>query len=400
MWKLVKYSLSMRRTQSIATAFTVAAAAAVLFCALLVYQGAQAGIARAGDQLGADLMAMPAQAASEVDEQTVLFTGAPVSFFLDDDVIADIEAIDGVTRVSGQFYGRTLDKGCCSASQPVRLIGFDPDTDWIIGSWAGLAEGEHLGAGRVVIGSNVDGFESGSGSLLSQVVQVVAVLEPTGTDLDGSIVMDIDQVRALSAAEPEFADLWREYGDPDGLVSVVMVQTEPGATDAVARKMALLPGVAVVESSTVLSGAGDRMAALLVAFGFVAALMVVACVLQLFARFYSVVWERRGELALYRSLGATRRDLRVLIVGEAALLMGTGVVAGLAVGDLLHLVVPALLANMGSFPYVAPSAAAVLLDALCVIVLLAVLGLAAVLVPLRQSARISPAAAMQIGDID
>ena len=400
MWKLIKYSLSMRRTQSAATLFTVAVAAAVLFMLLLVYQGAQAGIDRASDQLGADIMVMPADAASEVDETAVLFTGAPVSMFLDAGLVDEIASIDGVEKATGQFYGRTLDKSCCSTSDPARLIGFDPATDWIVSSWAGLAPGEKLGAGRIIIGSNVSGFESGTGSLLSQVVQVATVLEPTGTDLDGSIVMDIDQVRSLSSAEPGFADLWKQYGAPDGLVSVVMVGAEPGRVDDVAMSIARLPGVAVVKSSAVLAGTAGRMTSLLSILGIAAVAMLVASVLQLFARFYSVVWERRAELALYRSLGATRKDLRTLIGGEAAVLLGAGVVVGLVAGALLQLAVPAVLADGGSFPYVAPSVPQVLLDALAIAVLFGLLGLAAVFVPLRQSARIAPATAMQTGDID
>ena len=53
-----------------------------------------------------------------------------------------------------------------------------------------------------------------------------------------------------------------------------------------------------------------------------AILMVVVTLLQLFARFYSTVWDRKSELALYRAIGASQADLKKLIIGEMGALVG------------------------------------------------------------------------------
>ena len=132
----------------------------------------------------------------------------------------------------------------------------------------------------------------------------------------------------------------------------------------------------------------------------VAALLVVATLFQLFARFFSLAWDRRGELALYRALGASKREVSRLIVGEAGVLVGGGAVVGLVLGAALYLAVPSLLAGLGTFPYVSPGAATVAAVALGVLALFAIVGFAAVAWPLARAGRIDPASAMQTGDID
>lgn len=400
MWKMIRYSLSMRRTHSLAVLCTIAATVAVLFALLLTYQGTSDGVRTASDRMGADLMVVPADAAAGVNADTLLFTGAPVTMYLNSSLLTQVKGVEGVEAATAQFYGRTLDNSCCSATRPVRLIGFDASDDWIISSWAQMPSDEKLGAGRVIIGSSVDGFEAGRGYLLGTSVEVAAVLEPTGTDLDGSLIMDIDQVRQLSRNEEGFADLWSTYGDPDDLVSAILVRVEEGEVDEVRARLATLDGVSVLASSEVLSSVGGQLSAMLRVIMVVAVLMVLLSVLQLFARFYTTVWERRGELALYRALGATRRDLMLLIGGEAGILMAAGLVIGFVLGGLLFALVPSVLASAGSFPFIMPGVGHVALFAVAVVVVFAVLGLVAVLAPLRQCARVSPVAAMSAGDID
>lgn len=399
MLTLIRHAIAMRRTQSLATLFSVALASAVVLALALSFIGVQNGLSRSAERMGADLMVIPAEAAVGLDENALLFTGSPANMYMDESVADEIAAVEGVERVSAQFYGQTLDASCCSASTPSRLIGIDPQTDWVVSPWAD-ADLSGLGEGQIVVGADMEADFSDSPRVLGHDVEVAAVLDATGSDLDGSVLMGIDQVRAFVKETPELAYLWDEYGDPDTLVSCVMVDVADGAEEAVAAELSGMQGLYVVQGSATVDRVADQMGSVFAIMMGAAALLVAATLFQLFARFFSLAWDRRSELALYRALGASRREVSRLIVGEAGILVGGGVVVGIVLGAVLFMVVPGVLAGAGSFPFIAPSLGLCALCAAGTAVLFAVIGLAAVAWPLARAGRIDPSSAMQTGDID
>lgn len=399
MFTLIRHAISMRRTQSLATLLSVALASAVVLALALSFIGVQNGLSRSAERMGADLMVIPSEAAVGLDENALLFTGSPANMYMDESVADEIAAVEGVERVSAQFYGQTLDASCCSASTPSRLIGIDPQTDWVVSPWAD-ADLSQLSDGQIVVGADMEADFSDNPRVLGHDVEVAAVLDATGSDLDGSVLMGIDQVRAFVKETPELAYLWDEYGDPDTLVSCVMVDVADGAEEAVAAELSGMPGLYVVQGSATVDRVADQLGSVFAIMLGAAALLVVATLFQLFARFFSLAWDRRSELALYRALGASRREISRLIVGEAGILVGGGVAAGIVLGAVLFLLVPGVLAGAGSFPFIAPSPALCVLCALGTAVLFAVIGLAAVAWPLARAGRIDPSSAMQTGDID
>jgi putative ABC transport system permease protein len=99
------------------------------------------------------------------------------------------------------------------------------------------------------------------------------------------------------------------------------------------------------------------------------------------------VAERTGEIGLLRAVGATRRTILTLFLGEAALAAAIGGAAGLALGlgvaGLLKLAVPAL-------PVHTPWLYAVLAELLAVAV-----GIAAGVLPARRAAHLDPLEALR-----
>ncbi len=97
--------------------------------------------------------------------------------------------------------------------------------------------------------------------------------------------------------------------------------------------------------------------------------------------------ERKSEIGLLRALGAGRRQILSLFIGEAIVLAGLGGVAGLAVGTggawLLGVLVPALPTHT-SWRYV------LLAEGLAVVI-----GLAAGVLPARHAARLDPIEALR-----
>lgn len=403
MWSLIRQSIAMRKVQSASVLVGVVLGVASLFALFLLYQGVFSGIATSISRDGADLLVIPSDAESSVSDDDLLFTGAPVTMYFSSSVADQIAGIDGVERVTGQFYGQTLDASCCSSIGAVRLVGYDASIDWVIRPWATMDGGEipsQLVEGEVIIGSNVKGFGVDDPKVLGNPVTVVAVLAPTGTDLDDCILMDIDQVRAISAATDGYGHYWEKYGDPTGLLSAVLVSVDDGDQDAVAAKIEALGGVHVIKSAEAVKEVQGQMRVVFQVMLGAGVLLAVASLAQLFARFFSMAWDRRRELALYRAVGASRRDISRLIAGEAAVLVGAGSAVGLVLGVGLYRLMLGLLTTQGGFPFIACAPLVVAGGAVIIIVIFAIAGALAVAAPLRQAGRIDPASALQQVDID
>lgn len=165
-------------------------------------------------------------------------------------------------------------------------------------------------------------------------------------------------------------------------------------------KLNLTAGVSYVENAETAERTQDQMRSVFLLLAGAAVLMLAVTVLQLFARFYSCVWDRKSELALYRAIGASQREIRGLIGGEVALLAGGGAIVGIVVGFILYRALLGVLADSLAFPFVSVGAAGMMLLIAGIIVLIAVLSFLSIIWPLRQVGRLDPSLAMQQGDID
>lgn len=111
--------------------------------------------------------------------------------------------------------------------------------------------------------------------------------------------------------------------------------------------------------------------------------MLLNSFLQFFARYLTMVWDRKSELGLYKALGATQRDLQKLIIGEAGVLTGGGLLAGFGLGAFGYTLILKLLQARSSFPFIEPHGIAAALAILWISILFGVIALIAVSIPLR-----------------
>jgi putative ABC transport system permease protein len=144
-----------------------------------------------------------------------------------------------------------------------------------------------------------------------------------------------------------------------------------------------LSGAEVLPMSEVLAGEGrvvERLDLLMVLLGLAA---LTASTLGLLSTTAATVVERRVEIALMRSLGATSRQLGALLFGETLMVAALGGVVGWALGSLA-----ARLVHGGSFGASGAARPLLLPVAVLLAILVATLG---TLGPLRVALRIEPA---------
>lgn len=399
MLQIIRHSLTRRWVQSISTLTAVAFSVGIFFAIYLLYTGVSLGLDTGKRRLGADLLVIPAD--SIVESETLLFTGQPYNVYMNRDIEERIARVEGVKRTTPQFFAQTLNETCCSLIGATRLIGFDQRTDWLVQSWVKRLQGGHLAPDQVLVGSEVKGFSGQTATILKKTVRVAGVLEPTGTSLDYSVLMPIDSTRELVKTIPYFQTFLGKGNVPGGVVSAVLVDVDNDFDRSnVIKRIERTGKVRVIQASVVLQRIKDQMDVLFLVMLSAGILAAVASTAQIFARFFTLAWDRKGEWGLYRALGATRGDLKLLVVGEALILTLVGIATGLVLGYLLNLILVDLLQKQQAFPLLLPPPADVVSGSVMVSTLFILLGLIAALIPGIRSGNIDPSSAMAMGDID
>ncbi len=402
MRQLVIHSLKMRKVQSVSIAVSVALSVMILVTFGLVYGGVMQGVDASAKRGGADIMAVPDDAMQYVGDTELLYSGAPAPVYMSSDVVEKIASVEGAEKVSPQFYSQTLNKGCCSSNGETRLIGIDPATDFVVSGLSSEDAVNQLYDHTAIIGAEVGGVADGQIKILGETYAVLGTMASTGSEFDYSIAVNIDQARALSKDIEGYDHYWEKYGDPSTLVSCVTIDVadDESALTAVKGRINLTDGVTPIVKTEVADKSQAQLQSVFALLAIAACIMLVVTLLQLFARFYSTVWERKAELALYRAVGASKGNLKCLILGEMGALVGSGIVVGCILGFVAQAALLGIMQDGLSFPYLALGALPCVGLVIAVIVVFAIVCAISVVWPLSQISHLDPSTAMQQGDID
>ena len=401
------HSLRMHKVQSVSIAVSVMLSVMILVTFGLVYGGVMQGVDTSEKRGGADVMAIPSDSLQYVEDTELLYTGAPAPIYMDAAVVDKVSEATGVEHVTAQFYSQTLSQACCSATDATRVIGIDTQTDFVVRSLLDEDVVSSLDEHSIILGSRVSGVYDGVFKILGEGYNVIGTMAETGTEFDASIVMDIDLAREMSRQIEGYDHYWEKYGDPANLVSCVMVdladtddEAEADAALTSVNAKINLAGATPLVRSEVVDKSQDQLKSVFLLLAVAAGLMMVVTLLQLFARFYSSVWDRRSELALYRAIGASRSDLKKLIFGEMGVLVGGGLVVGIILGFVAQGALLGVLQDGLSFPFLALSPLNSVLLIVGIIAVFAIICFISIATPLGQIGRLDPSTTMQQGDID
>lgn len=190
---------------------------------------------------------------------------------------------------------------------------------------------------------------------------VVGVLARTGTPVDQGVYVSLEAIEAIHLGwrnGVQLPGLRRAAGElpppellqPKTVTAVFVGLESRTATFAVQRVVneyrgeplsAILPGVALTQLWALMGGV-ER--ALLIAAG----CAVLAALMVLLTTILATLNERRREMALLRAVGAGPRHVFGLLVAEAALLTGAGVLLGVVLMEgMLFAIGPTLEARFG-----------------------------------------------------
>lgn len=217
---------------------------------------------------------------------------------------------------------------------------FTQGTDWtkpleaVLGSDVAHASGLHLGDSFV----GTHGINGGGEEHEAFPYRVVGILKPSGSVIDRLVLTNLESVWKIhefpDEDEPEEMAKAEEHGGkmPLEITSLLITYRSPYAA-------VTLPRLVDKTSSMQAASPAFETARLLkiVGFGtdavrlFAVVLMVIAAA-GFFVALFNAVNDRAYEIALMRSLGATRRKVVGFVLTEGLILGVTGAVLGLALG--------------------------------------------------------------------
>jgi putative ABC transport system permease protein len=402
MLRLIFSSLLRRRWRSLATLLGIALGAALLFAVFLLQNCLSHGLERGRCQLGADLVVVPANAS--VDPDKALFAGSPVHAYMPRELVARERAVPGVARVESQIFTHPLRLACCDGDTETRLVGIEEGVLRRLAPLSALSR-PALDADEVVIGSGVLPHISHPGArveILGKIFRLAWRLNPTGASLDHSILLPIDGARALAANSAALRPVWAEAGAPPAqLVSALLVETaDPAAAETVARAIERAGSFNVIRAGETFLRLKRLLTAFVSVLAAAAVLAATAASAPLFIHCAAAAWDRKGEWALYRALGASRAAVAKLVAGETALLAAAGALLGLPAGGLLYRAAFAQLSAENAIPGVPVHASLAATGALGVFALFTLAGALAAALPALRVTRLEPAAVMAREDVD
>ncbi len=333
----------------------IALSSAVLLGSLILSASLRGGISGIQSRLGADLMIIPE--GSEQKMEGILLYGSPNYFYMDKSIEELVRTVDGVEAASSQTYLASVSESCCDF--PVQLIGFDPETDFIVKSWA-KSRYSKLSTDEEVLfaGSNID-VQKKTVRFYGQTHKVTAKLAKSGSGMDSAIYTDTATLKNifLDARSKGFGFISGD--DIDKKVSAIFVKLADGvkADSAALRiqralsKLPDAPAIQIIQNEKMISNLMSRFSAILIFMNAISVLVLVITFATLAVVFSLMLNERLKEFAVLRVLGASHRTLVKIILSEAGLVGCAGAVTGIFFSLLIILPFNVLISEKLALPF-------------------------------------------------
>ncbi|MDR1318343.1 MAG: ABC transporter permease [Treponema sp.] len=345
-------NLKARPVRTACLVVVVAILAFTLFGGSILALNLRQGLTVMTKRFGADLMVVPAGSSEKA--QSLLLRGGTSYFYFDNAIVDKIAGTEGIACASPQFFLTSLSESCCDAM--VQLIAYDPATDFVVQPWMAEKYRSAVEDGQVVVGSRITIRTDNTIKLLGHNYSVAARLSGSASGLDTSIFMTLNTMRLLigraRAAGYDFLAA-QEKEMQRGAVSVILAKSDPAASPAqlartIDRENA---GVDVVVSQSVFSRISASLGGLVEYIHLFSIVLWVLAVIVSAAVFSLSIHERKKEFALLRILGATRKKLIALVLGESSLAGLAGGVAGIVLASLAVFPFSTLISERLELPY-------------------------------------------------
>ena len=390
-WRLACANLRRKPFRTGCLVAIVALFSAVLFGGAVLHENAGRGLLSISERLGADLIVVPA--GHKQDMQVALLRGEPSSFSLPAEIVEQIRATPGVAQATPQLFLASMEAACCTVK--VQLVGFDPQTDFVVRPWLQQRVHTPLQDTEVVVGASIFALPGDAITFFGKQYTVAAKMGETGMGFDASVFFTLDAARvllrqnadalkALSAVRIDGQSaavhtIQPETSNPERVVSSVMVKLLPQASGkSVASALRSGPGAAhaieIVETAGMISALAANLTFLSYLLLSASALVWILALFTMFLVFSASLNERKKEFAILRILGATRLRLACFLLLESFLISLWGGLVGIVCGWVLVFPFSTLIFRAMRTPYLQVTPVEALILAASTLAVAAVVG--------------------------
>ena len=376
------------------TAALVLLSAFLCFAALagsLFISGLKSGLDSLESRLGADIMVVPYEAATKGKLSDIILQGNPGYFYMDQSVVEKLRGIDGVDKLSTQFFLATASASCCSAA--VQVIGFNPETDFTIQPWIKSSYKDDLGYMEVLVGNDLNAFPGDILTFYGSDVTVAARLDRTGTYLDTAVYANEETIRTLisEAYEKKIYDFGEI--DPNDVVSCVMINVAEGyVAEEVLNDINIhVRKVEAVQTSALLSDVSSKLKGISAVISWLIAAIWILSILILVLSFLMISNERKKEFAILRCLGASRSVLAGIVMKESFLVSCLGSILGAVFAAAAVWILSGTIETSLGLPFLLPSAGGMIVRILLSMVVTVLAGSLSAAASARKISRIDTA---------
>ena len=401
MRKLIWNNIARRKSQSLLT-ITITLVTILSFVVVLgVFITMEQGLELSRQRLGADIIVLPEEASA--DGYNLLFTAEPETCYMDASILDEIAAMEGIEQISPQFYSQTLSaQSCCDFGAAMRVVGFDPDTDFVLAPYFHLQEFDVLQDDEIILGGNFTDFVGKKSLILGKVFTVVGELYPTGTGMDDTIFMNMDTARRITYESDYFQEIWAQRRPEDSISAILLKMEEGVDVERFADQLWRYSGLPIrcVTAGGTISSLEEQLGAtvkVLLALWMTAMLIAV---LALVGRFNAIAKDRKKEIGLMRAIGFQKSQIFTLILGEACTMALLGGVAGSLLACLCMNPVVTALQKIFFLPHSVWNFKAAVICFAAGTLLSCLMGLLASLHPAIRSAKLEPQLAITQGDLN
>lgn len=354
--KLPFTNLIRKPVRSAALILMAAFLAFSAFGGAIVVSALREGLKSLENRLGADIILVPSSAQSKMSFKNMLLQGTTGAYYMDADNLTRTMEVDGVEKAAAQVFLASLKADCCSVK--IQVIGFDPETDFIVQPWIEESYSRDLGDLDVVVGTQVSADVGETIRIYDERCKVVGRLATTGTGLDTAVYCNMETMdRLLRAAEDKGISHKISSDDGEEPISAIYIKVKEGYD--IGKVNSTIQGhtrnaSAVRTKSMITDVSGSLSGISRVVLILIGAVWVLSFFILL-AAFTLIANERRGEFALLRLLGTSRRMLGYLAWKEALLVSAIGALCGLALAALAVFPFATLIETSLELPYLTPS---------------------------------------------
>jgi putative ABC transport system permease protein len=226
-------------------------------------------------------------------------------------------------------------------------------------------------------------------------LKLVGNLQPTGTGMDQTVFFTLDTANVI--AQSSLTGAVSPLEIPQGEISSILVKVKPGidARNVIAPIYLKIPDVAPIASPQLFGTFRDQMNGL---FGGLMVVVTLAWILSavLIGLLFSMsANERQRQMAVFRSLGATKGYVLTVLLTESSLLAVCASAAGSIIGSFSIFIFRNYFAGTIKMPFLFPSISTLLLLSLWSLILSFITVSIGTVLPAIRISRLEPAIGMR-----